>query len=97
MLTPLKTEVEKVGDLAHEARRFRTILWSFEKNIELLFKGRTIRSGGHGFVGIGRKKLLNILQRRCEALGVERPEFEPRATEYGPPILARIEKLVANG
>lgn len=39
MLIPLKPEVEKVGDLAHEARRFRTILWSFEKNIELLFKG----------------------------------------------------------
>jgi hypothetical protein len=39
MLTPLKTEVRKVDDLAHEARRFRTILWSFEKNIELLFKG----------------------------------------------------------
>ena len=39
MLTPLKPEVEKVGDLSHEARRFRTILWSFEKNIELLFKG----------------------------------------------------------
>ena len=30
-----------------------------------------IRSGGHGFVGIGRKKLLNILQARCEALGVK--------------------------
>jgi hypothetical protein len=39
MLTPLKPEVRKVDDLAHEARRFRTILWSFEKNIELLFKG----------------------------------------------------------
>ena len=39
-------------------------------DIELLFKNRTIRSGGHGFVGIGRKKLLNILQARCEALGV---------------------------
>ncbi len=39
-------------------------------DIELHFKGRTIRSGGHGFVGIGRKKLLNILQARCEALGV---------------------------
>ena len=39
MLTPLKTEVQKVGDLSHEARRFRTILWSFEKNIDLLFKG----------------------------------------------------------
>ena len=40
-------------------------------DIELLFKGRTIRSGGHGFVGIGRKKLLNILQARCEALDVK--------------------------
>jgi len=40
-------------------------------DIELHFKGRCIRSGGHGFVGIGRKQLLNILQRRCEALGVE--------------------------
>jgi anthraniloyl-CoA monooxygenase len=39
-------------------------------DIELQFKGRTIKSGGHGFVGIGRKKLLNILQARCEALGV---------------------------
>jgi anthraniloyl-CoA monooxygenase len=39
-------------------------------DIELRFKGRVIRSGGHGFVGIGRKKLLNILQARCERLGV---------------------------
>jgi anthraniloyl-CoA monooxygenase len=44
-------------------------------DIELIFKGRVIRSGGHGFVGIGRKKLLNILQARCEELGV-RLEFE---------------------
>ncbi len=40
-------------------------------DIELHFKGRVISSGGHGFVGIGRKKLLNILQARCEALGVK--------------------------
>ena len=40
-------------------------------DIELQFKGATIRSGGHGFVGIGRKKLLNILQARCEELGVK--------------------------
>ena len=39
-------------------------------DIELEFKGHYIRSGGHGFVGIGRKKLLNLLQRRCEDLGV---------------------------
>jgi len=40
-------------------------------DIVLEFKGRSIRSGGHGFVGIGRKRLLNILQARCESLGVK--------------------------
>src|SRR5579859_5620197 len=40
-------------------------------DIELWFKGTRQRTSGHGFVGIGRKKLLNILQARCEALGVE--------------------------
>ncbi|WP_374829215.1 bifunctional salicylyl-CoA 5-hydroxylase/oxidoreductase [Paenochrobactrum pullorum] len=40
-------------------------------DIEVLFKGTKQRTSGHGFVGIGRKKLLNILQRRCEELGVE--------------------------
>jgi anthraniloyl-CoA monooxygenase len=40
-------------------------------DIELYFKGRRQRTSGHGFVGIGRKRLLNILQTRCEALGVK--------------------------
>ncbi|AJP58150.1 salicylyl-CoA 5-hydroxylase [Pandoraea vervacti] len=40
-------------------------------DIDIHFEGRTVTSGGHGFIGIGRKKLLNILQARCEALGVE--------------------------
>ena len=40
-------------------------------DVELFFKGRSVRSGGHGFCGIGRKKLLNILQERCIALGVD--------------------------
>ena len=40
-------------------------------DIEVNFRGRKVRSGGHGFCGIGRKRLLNILQQRCEELGVE--------------------------
>ncbi len=40
-------------------------------DIEVLIKGRRMRTTGHGFVGIGRKKLLNILQARCEEVGVE--------------------------
>lgn len=38
MRTPLKTEMSAKSDLAHEARRFRTILQSFERNLDLLFK-----------------------------------------------------------
>ncbi len=40
-------------------------------DIDVHFRGRAIKSSGHGFCGIGRKRLLNILQARCEALGVE--------------------------
>ena len=40
-------------------------------DVEVHFKERAVRSGGHGFIGIGRKKLLNILQARCEAVGVQ--------------------------
>ena len=40
-------------------------------DIEIHFDGRTIVSGGHGFCGISRKRLLEILQRRAAELGVE--------------------------
>ena len=40
-------------------------------DIELLFKGERLRTTGHGFIGIGRKRLLNILQTRCEQLDVK--------------------------
>ena len=40
-------------------------------DIDIHFKERTIRSGGHGFCGIERRNLLNILQERAAGLGVE--------------------------
>jgi anthraniloyl-CoA monooxygenase len=40
-------------------------------DIEVHFQGRVLRSGGHGFCGIGRRRLLEILQARCLAVGVE--------------------------
>ena len=49
-------------------------------DIDVHFRGRTITSGGHGFCGIGRKRLLGILQARCEALGVELV-FEPEVDD----------------
>jgi anthraniloyl-CoA monooxygenase len=43
--------------------------------IDIYYRDTKIRSRGHVFTGISRKVLLNILQRRCRALGV-RLEFE---------------------
>jgi len=40
-------------------------------DIEVNIRGHKVRSGGHGFCGIGRKRLLNILQARCEQVGVK--------------------------
>ena len=54
-------------------------------DIELVFKGTRQRTTGHGFVGIGRKKMLNILQDRCVELGVELVfEREVRSDEEFP-------------
>jgi anthraniloyl-CoA monooxygenase len=39
-------------------------------DIEVHFRGQKFVSGGHGFAGISRKRLLNLLQDRARELGV---------------------------
>ena len=39
--------------------------------IDVVYGGRTVRSRGHVFSAIARKRLLEILQRRCLQVGVE--------------------------
>jgi len=39
-------------------------------DIDVFFQGTKETSGGHGFCGIGRQKLLNLLQDRARELGV---------------------------
>jgi anthraniloyl-CoA monooxygenase len=50
--------------------------------IDIYYRETKIRSRGHVFTGISRKVLLNILQRRCRALGV-RLEFEREVRDVG--------------
>jgi anthraniloyl-CoA monooxygenase len=74
---------QTLGNLQQaDAETARAILDAFNHwdDIEVHFKGRVIRSSGHGFCGIGRKRLLNILQARCEALGVKLV-FETEVTD----------------
>ncbi|MFI5615096.1 FAD-dependent monooxygenase [Amycolatopsis sp. NPDC051903] len=42
--------------------------WS---DIDVHYRGTVHTSGGHGFAAIARKRLLEILQRRCHDLGVD--------------------------
>ena len=65
---------QTLGNLATaDEQTARAILESFNHwdNIDVFFKGEKVTSGGHGFCGIGRKHLLNILQHRREELGVK--------------------------
>ena len=39
--------------------------------VDIRYRGRVLRSQGHSFSAIARKRLLEILQRRCFALGVD--------------------------
>jgi anthraniloyl-CoA monooxygenase len=44
--------------------------FAYWDDIAVNYRGRRIVSTGHGFCGIGRKQLLNLLQQRALALGV---------------------------
>ena len=59
--------------MGYDAESYRAITEAFAywDQIEVRYRDQAIRSGGHGFCGLARVELLNILQRRCEALGVE--------------------------
>jgi anthraniloyl-CoA monooxygenase len=58
---------------AADPESFQEISDNFARwdDIDVHVKGRTITSGGHGFAGIARVKLLEILQNRAAALGAD--------------------------
>ena len=70
--------------LAEDAATAQAIRENFAywHEIDVVAGGETVRSGGHGFCGLARKKLLNILQERCATEGVvlkfgsEQQDFE---------------------
>ena len=57
---------------AADAPSYRDIAASFAywDDIYTHYRGRVLKSSGHGFSGIKRLTLLRILQRRAAALGV---------------------------
>ncbi|CAN7361529.1 bifunctional salicylyl-CoA 5-hydroxylase/oxidoreductase [Duganella sp. LjRoot269] len=93
---------QTLGNLANaDEPTARAILESFNHwdDIDVFFKGERVTSGGHGFCGIGRKHLLNILQRRCEELGVklvfetEVTDDQEMAARYGADLVIASDGL----
>jgi len=54
---------DAVADMAERSHR-----WD---DIEVHYRGSTLLSGGHGFSGLSRRALLDILATRCRAAGVK--------------------------
>src|SRR3989454_2554060 len=51
-------------------------------DIDIHYRGEVLTSTGHGFSGMSRQLLLDILQRRCVELGV-RLQFQTEASDLG--------------
>ncbi|MEQ1942072.1 bifunctional salicylyl-CoA 5-hydroxylase/oxidoreductase [Mesorhizobium sp. VNQ89] len=62
--------------------------FAYWDDIAVIYKGTRTVSTGHGFCGIGRKRLLLLLQRRARELGIavqfetEAPDPRPYMEEY---------------
>ncbi|MEU6330758.1 bifunctional salicylyl-CoA 5-hydroxylase/oxidoreductase [Streptomyces sp. NPDC047049] len=76
---------ETLGGIEHaDPEVYRALQAEFVRwdDIDIVHRGRTLTSGGHGFAALGRRRLLAVLHRRCRELGVDlrfRSEAPPAA------------------
>lgn len=64
---------ETLGGIEHaDPEVYRALSDRFTRwdAIDVVHRGRRVRSGGHGFAAVGRQRLLALLQERCRGLGV---------------------------
>ncbi|MGW2513344.1 bifunctional salicylyl-CoA 5-hydroxylase/oxidoreductase [Streptomyces scopuliridis] len=77
--------IEHADPVVHRALQAEFVRWD---TIDIVHRGRTLTSGGHGFAALGRRRLLEILHERCASLGVrlrfrtEAPPAAQLATAY---------------
>ncbi|TJZ49658.1 bifunctional salicylyl-CoA 5-hydroxylase/oxidoreductase [Streptomyces piniterrae] len=70
---------ETLGGIEHADRVYEALRRDFVRwdDIDIVHRGRTLTSGGHGFAALGRRRLLEILHERCASLGVRLRFREP--------------------
>ncbi|HEY9437479.1 MAG TPA: bifunctional salicylyl-CoA 5-hydroxylase/oxidoreductase [Streptomyces sp.] len=60
--------IEHADPVVYRALSAEFVRWD---DIDIVHRGRTQTSGGHGFAALGRMRLLQILHERCASLGVD--------------------------
>jgi len=80
--------IEHADPVVHQQMAAEFAVWD---DIDVHFKGEVVTSGGHAFAAMPRKRLLEILQRRCADLGVD-VRFQTLAPDVTE--LARTHDLV---
>lgn len=60
--------IEHADPVVYAALQKEFVRWD---DIDIVHRGRTLTSGGHGFAALGRRRLLAVLHERCRSLGVE--------------------------
>ncbi|MFC4492523.1 bifunctional salicylyl-CoA 5-hydroxylase/oxidoreductase [Streptomyces ovatisporus] len=71
--------IEHADPAVYAALQREFVRWD---DIDIVHRGTTLTSGGHGFAALGRRRLLAVLHDRCRELGVElrfRTEAPPAA------------------
>lgn len=59
--------IEHADPVVYRALQDEFVRWD---DIDIVHRGHTLTSGGHGFAALGRRRLLEILHDRCRSLGV---------------------------
>ena len=72
--------LEHVAAADRESHAEITSHFAHWDDIDVHYRGQVLTSTGHGFAGMSRQVLLDILQRRCAALGVKL-EFQKEVTD----------------
>ncbi|SCK48815.1 anthraniloyl-CoA monooxygenase [Streptomyces sp. WMMB 322] len=60
--------IEHADPAVYAALQREFVRWD---DIDIVHRGHTLTSGGHGFAALGRRRLLAVLHERCRELGVE--------------------------
>ncbi|HKC96502.1 MAG TPA: bifunctional salicylyl-CoA 5-hydroxylase/oxidoreductase, partial [Methylomirabilota bacterium] len=74
--------LEHVAEADRESHAEITSHFAHWDDIDIHYRGQVLTSAGHGFAGMSRQLLLDILQRRCAELGV-RLEFQREVGDLG--------------